>query len=506
MKTFRARALIIATHTALLGAPAFGGELEALRAQNEMLIKMLVERGVLTQANADTLKQQAQAAAAPAGEAAAKPSDKAVRVQYVPEIVKQELREQIRQEVMTQARNEHWAAPEQVPEWLDRVKVGGDVRVRWQHDSFAPDNAPPAFQQVNGNNVNNTTVSRDRLRVRARLGVDAKLSDKVLAGIQLGTGNLIDPVSTNSTLGNNFNRFTVGVDRAFIRYAPVNWAAVVGGRFANPWYSTDLVWNENLNFDGLVAGLTPKISEQVSAFMTAGAFPVQDIEPNPAVSIKSKWLFGYQGGLKLNLADKSNATLAVGVYDYRRVEGIANPDLNSHTTDLSSPLSRQQGNSLFLIDNPANSQFALASKFKELNITAGVDIARYDPVHVMLSADYVRNIGFDHDEIMARTGLDLEAKNKGYQAKLAVGMPEMRRLGDWQGSVAYRYLERDAVLDAYTDSDFHLGGTDAKGFVLSGSYGIDKNAWLRLRWLSSGQISGLPLSIHSMQLDMNARF
>ena len=31
------------------------------------------------------------------------------------------------------------------------------------------------------------------------------------------------------------------------------------------------------------------------------------------------------------------------------------------------------------------------------------------------------------------------------------------------------YAAADAVLDAFTDSDFHLGGTDAKGYYLGGN-------------------------------------
>jgi hypothetical protein len=62
------------------------------------------------------------------------------------------------------------------------------------------------------------------------------------------------------------------------------------------------------------------------------------------------------------------------------------------------------------------------------------------------------------------------------------------------------------VLDALTDSDFNLGGTNAKGFIVGGSYGVDDNVWLSLRWISSDQIEGLPLSIDTMQLDLNARF
>lgn len=78
--------------------------------------------------------------------------------------------------------------------------------------------------------------------------------------------------------------------------------------------------------------------------------------------------------------------------------------------------------------------------------------------------------------------------------------------GDWQVYGAYKRLGSDAVVDAYTDSDFHLGGTDAKGWILGGNYGLDKNAWLSVRWLSANEITGLPLAIDVLMLDLNAKF
>jgi hypothetical protein len=142
-------------------------------------------------------------------------------------------------------------------------------------------------------------------------------------------------------------------------------------------------------------------------------------------------------------------------------------------------------------------------------------------VHVILTGDYVRNIGFDAQEIATRTGLSASRTGgigkqvNGYQVKLAVGMPNTYKANDWQAFAGYKYLEADAVMDAYTDSDFHLGGTNAKGWLVGASYGIDKNAWLTARWYSADEINprlnsnGVaisPLGIDVLMLDLNAKF
>jgi hypothetical protein len=62
------------------------------------------------------------------------------------------------------------------------------------------------------------------------------------------------------------------------------------------------------------------------------------------------------------------------------------------------------------------------------------------------------------------------------------------------------------VVDAFTDPDFHLGGTNAKGWVLGTDLGLLKNTWLTVRWLTADEISGPPLAIDVLQVDVNARF
>jgi hypothetical protein len=70
----------------------------------------------------------------------------------------------------------------------------------------------------------------------------------------------------------------------------------------------------------------------------------------------------------------------------------------------------------------------------------------------------------------------------------------------------YRYVERDSMLDVFTDSDFALGGTDNQGFIVGFELGLAKNTWLTTRWFSSTEIDGPPLSIDVLQVDWNTRF
>lgn len=528
----------------MIGGPVHADDresLETLRETTLNLIDALVEQGIFSREKAEAMIKAAQSKAARTvvKEKAAGPAP--VRVQYVPETIKNEIREQLRQEVLAQAKTERWAEPNAVPSWLDRIKWEGDMRVRYQSESYDKSNANAqdvltyvaaaaggttrAAGFLAGSSTTgptgNTTDDRERFRVRARLGMLAKVSDDWSAGIRLATGNTTDRVSTNQTLGQDFNKYQFLVDRAFIKYDPVEWFSVSGGRIANPWFSTDLMWSENLNFEGFAATLKPSFANgDFRPFLTLGAFPLREESPPTK---NNRWVKGVQAGAHWQFMRNTKLTFGAAVYDFEHLEGRQDGDpglgpvANFGQYEYSSNL-RQKGNTLFLTDwnrtDGTSPQFwGLASKFRPVNLTASLDLAHFDPVHVVLTADYVKNIAFDRAEILRRTGLNLtDGKDFGYLYKIAVGMPKLEKRHDWQASFAYRYLGSDATVDAFTDSDFGLGGTNLKGYQLGLNYGVDPNAWIGLRWMSAESIESFSLNpahrfaVDLLQADINVRF
>ncbi len=562
MKTLHLKPLLLCLALALPTA-VYADEresLETLRATTINLIKALVQQGVLTQDKADEILRQAtaNAAAVTFGAPAAastdagsadenKQSAKSVRVPYVPEFVKRDLKEQIKSELLAQAKNERWIEQTRLPDWLSRFTFSGDMTLRFEQDLFRPAcptgttagtdttscNVDAATYQANvaGSTINNTTVNRQLTRLRATEGAEIGINTHTNAEFRLSTGAAGNPVTNFQTLGSNFSRPTIGVDRASIRYEPVSWLRLQGGRFSNPFFGSDLLWYDRLGFDGAYASAMPQLTPSLGLFATLGAFPLQDLEPNPTTDVKSKWLYGSQLGGKWTLADKSSLKVGLGYYDFVHVEGV--PNDNSGVSVLNSnsaPLTFQKGNTQFALNQlsgSASAPFGLASRFRELNLTTQADLASFDPVHVTLLVDVAKNLGFDANEINARTGGAalsaaagttvygvqdpkygglLRPRVNAFGTRLTVGKPMIRERGDWLGYIGYKYVERDAVLDAFNDPDFHLGGTDAKGWLAGASIGLDHDTWLSVKYLSTQAIDGLPLSIDVMQLDFNVRF
>jgi polyhydroxyalkanoate synthesis regulator phasin len=530
MKTHSIKSLAVVLSLAF-AIPAHAGsereELEALRATTQAILDALVEKGVLTSEAAQGLVKQAEKKGQEKSEASVKAeaASGVIRVPYIPESVKREIREQIRQEVVAQAKTEQWGNVNAVPEWIDRLKWSGDIRLRYQNDMFARTNASgndflgEPYGLGSLANPINTTEDRQRFRLRARLGLAAKITDSVSAGFRITTGNLTDPVSTNQTLGTDFNKYTLVLDQAFIKAQPWDWLSVSGGRIPNPFFSTDLVWSDNLNFEGVAATVSPWLHNDSSAkpFFTLGIFPLKEVESSVTNQARDKWLYAAQAGMDWKMNANTRWRFGLAYYDYKNIAAVKDPLVDGLYDYADSILTaRQKGNTRFAVapaDSP--SLYGLAANYSLVNLTGTVDLAHFEPVHVIVDGDVVKNVGYDTARVNSRLQAPQQPRTLGWQTKITVGWPSIQNKNDWQVFLGYRHLERDAVLDAFADSDFRLGGTNSKGFFVGGLYGVDRNSWLSVKWLSADQIDANfntftqkkdQLNVDVIQVDFNAKF
>ncbi len=407
-------------------------------------------------------------------------------------------------------------------EWASRIRWGGDIRLRYEKDFYDEENYDTLYDP-DANEIVNTTVDRSRYRYRVRLEAKAEVMKKdpeynvgkVEAGVRVATGNTGDPVSTNDTLGDYLNKDTVVLDRGYVKWTYVPdypkfgmfpQVTGLGGRFANPFYSTDLVWDSDVNLEGIALKFDSDtlLENPLKFFLTAGAFPLQEIE----LYEKDKWLYAAQAGMKYEKTMGLSAATVVSYYDYKRTRGeFFNDPTGSYSND-TDPAFRQIGNALMDINSDPNEEtYALAGDYRLLNVTSQLDYDYWFPFHIVLTADYVKNIGFDSSEVARMMNLSSYPEEvEGYRFSLLLGYPTPRAFGEWNASVTYKYLEGDAVFDAFTDSDFHLGGTNAKGWVLQWQYGLTDRMWITGRWISSDEIRSVPISIDKFFLDFNASF
>ncbi len=517
----KAKGVISPDEAAALKAKATGTESpESVKA----LVDLLKNKGLVSDSEAEHLNQSI-AATPPATQAAAKailvvPRDQ----EYVQKItqnvaseVKKNIDEQVDTEIDKKAKEGTLGSlTTNIPDWLQRIEFSGDMRLRYE----------PVFY-ANGNGVitdpNNPT---QRLRtnlnsqaeyILARLKLEDAITDQVTLGVRLATGNQTNPGSVNAIMGDYFNKDGFLLDQAYLRYKPVAELSLWAGRIPNPWFYTDLIWDNDIDFEGVAVNYKRDVACGVTGFFTGGAFPLQAL--TEVTQPEQKWLLGAQAGVEYKPDTPLIAKLGVALYDYENTLGVENRPLQN-VYDWTAPLYMQKGNTVFNIDplvsgTPGNSiqRFALASQFRDVDILGTLDLTHWDPIHVVLSGEYVQNVAFDAQEVHQLSGRPIkDMEDDAYKAGVLVGYPTPRKCLQWNLFTNYRYVGTDSVVDAFNDQDFALGGTNAKGWVLGAELGITKNVWLTARWFTSDQISpfqnstGGPFSVDVFEFDTHAAF
>ncbi len=476
------------------------------------LTELLKAKGVLSAGEADKVAKSAAHAPPIVISSERNRQDFEQMTQDATNNIKKAVTEQVqaaKEEVLQETRKEIESAA--APEWTKRIRFGGDIRLRYEADYYNKNNAALPNPSTNDVYLMNTTDNQDRYRLRLRLGATADINETTEAGVRISTGNTAVPVTYQQTMGNYFNPYTVVLDLAYLKTTPLPGFTLTGGRILNPFFFSDLVWWRDLTFEGFAGTYRHSLSNVFEGFATAGAFPLYSAQSIAQYTQDGKWLYAGQVGLDIKPRKELLGRIGVAYYDYQHTRGIANSASNPGEYDYTAPQFIQKGNTLFDIGNystnPASTELALASQYRELNVTGTFDVGFWDPIHVVFLGDYVKNVGFDKALVAALTqNPAVTAQVQGYQVGLSVGYPEIIRFPQWRGYCYYRYLQADAVLDAFTDPDFHYGGTNAKGWILGGDLGLTKNLWLSVKWTSANEITGPPLSIDSLFVDINARF
>jgi hypothetical protein len=146
------------------------------------------------------------------------------------------------------------------------VIATGDVKnaagkvVYHKGDRLLASNGDPIKGQINpattGVGAPANGAQRNRERIRLRLAADFQLAGGFFGGVQLQTTQAAD--SGNQSFGDSstgaagFGNYNIYISRAYVGWNANDWLTLVGGKQPNPFYTTDLVWDADINPDGFV--------------------------------------------------------------------------------------------------------------------------------------------------------------------------------------------------------------------------------------------------------------
>lgn len=299
------------------------------------------------------------------------------------------------------------AAPLTAPQLLSadgrsKLLVSGDLRLRSQGDYSDDD-----------------TRARRSGQIRGRLGATYSVNDRVTIGARLVTGDADDPNSTDVQLSNWDDDFQVSLDLA---YAQLNFGElnVYGGKIPQPFTRTDLVWDGDVNPQGVSGMYKHKLGDG-SALRANGLLFIVDED---AVGPDSTMLGGQIGYDSADLG-AFKFDVSAGYYDYT-LGSIVGADAGDFRNNLRRP------------DGSYLSDFNLG------DLIVGATWSGFGsrwPVRFV--GDYVKNFG-------AETSQDT-----GYGGDLSIG--RVTQPHDWRVTYGYSVAETDAVLGAFSHDNISIG-------------------------------------------------
>ncbi|MFA5159710.1 MAG: putative porin [Candidatus Omnitrophota bacterium] len=342
--------------------------------------------------------------------------------------------------------------------WLKDLKFSGDLRLRYE-----------AFH-LHGNTAANTyQPNRNRFRFRLRYGFEKTFSPEMKVGFSMASGSATDPISTNQTLGGDFNFKNIFIEKAYATYTP-EWAKigpvsgfeVTAGKFNNPFEkgSTDMIFDRDLKPEGIYEKIDTKILDtenfDLKAYALLGQFVLQE---SGNTGTKDANLFAYQAGLNPvfyvpGMERPVDALSALSVYNYQKFG------------ELTNFATYANGNPTFNATTLSAREFNVLSFYQEINFYPyGIPVKPF--------AEFARNMSNRSGLAAATPGNSMQGGEYAWSLGLTLG--KLQKKKDWQASYQYKWIGANSVPGAFNDSDFggyNYGGADKSGSVIKLGYNL----------------------------------
>lgn len=403
-----------------------------------------------------------------------------------------------------------------VSDAIDNATVYGDIRVRAEHREGNGLSAAAPAAAVDAN--------LDRARYKLTLGVKTE-SGAFYTDLALAMG--ANGRSDNATFGgkdatsNIDNKETAYIKRAMIGYKATDWLTLEAGRMNNPLYTTPMVWDADLNFEGLAETAKFKAGN-AEIFLTAaqagyqGNRSVVGLTATPTTE-----LFAFQGGAKFAITDNASAKAALTYTTYsHNIGGVAFQPGLSTTSASGLKLIGYGVNDLDTIEIPAEVNWMVASNigvraFGDYVVnTSGSDRFNAAVAATAAGASRTAMSAAGNDDTAWMLGVavgsakDLKAFEGNKMAK-----------GDWSARIWYQDVGAYSVDANAVDSDFMDSRVNMKGTTFKAQYNIQDNVYANFAYGHATRKNGalgtggtgqdLALNLNSfdlVQLDLTYKF
>lgn len=424
----------------------------AWASETDILLRKLVQKGLLTEQEAQEVKDEVRREAAAEQQAATPPL--ASKPHAAPETARP-----ASEETPPRAAAQKPSETAQVlPNWVKTTQWSGDLRLRVENQRREP------------------AADRIRERFRLRFGFVTKPWEPLEVGVRLTTGATGDPVSTNQSFGGTFDRKPVLLDKAYAKYSPWEWLSAVGGKMENPFHTvTETAWDADVTPEGAALQLKmPDNDNRITPFANFGAFRVSEL----ASDAGDPGLFGVQGGVEAKLPAGFSWKPSISYYDWTAVQGSSTANFNNAPSG-----------------NTTVTEGAAAKFRDDFNLVVVASQVGLPPVAnqpVTLFGDWTHNEGAADDDGAWAAGVEVGKVTE--------------KLGSWKTFYLYKKVEPNASFGPLTDSDFGGGGTNHEGHRMGVQMGLNKWASLGLTYTRADELEGTQNRVDTLQADANLKF
>src|SRR6266480_6353589 len=394
---------------------------------------------------------------------------------------------------------------------ITELELFGDVRLRYEYRGGRlpgddPNTQPPGHP--------NDWYEKERERYRLRLGLRGTVLDDWFFGLRLETSS--SARSTNVTMGGDagngngpFNKGDDGiaVGQAYFGYKGFPGTTLTGGRFANPFVTTSLVWDDDINVEGLTEqwkhtftfrgepsaptssskdgkSVAPPPSEPfltLDLFANFGQFVYDDSNPTNPIGARptqkqpiggetqlipntNAFLLGWQVGAKFDFPHILYFQLAPTLYNYT---GDGNT-FNIHFS--GDPDGNQTGiNSLLIFDIPA-----------EIGWQVG-------KIPMRIFGDFATN--FDADDRATAAGHPGKGGDR-YAYEIGLGIGQLKKKHDWQIEGYWQHQEQFSLDPNLSDNDLFNSQLNQQGLVLTAGYMLADAILFNVTYSHAWRING----------------
>lgn len=390
--------------------------------------------------------------------------------------------------------------------WYEKVKWRGDLRLRFEHFNW-----PGNFDEG----------KRSRLRFRLRFGLDAKIRDNLKVGLELRSGDPLNPHSDNQSFDNAFSKKEIAISQAYARWGITEWLELSAGKFRPKglWMATDAQWDDDVISEGLLWHFNWKGNGVVKAWQAnAYQFVLEESGSGP-----ESYMLGLQFAPILQFGKKNTLTVGADYMGVNHPEGIAK-------LQLSGKLHSEPELTVTNLLDPDNGGYV--SQVKILSIFAIWKNKSIKNWPITWTNFYYKNIGArDAFGVMARFNaeddelvplsepLNSKDNDTAYYSRFQIG--DYKRPGQMAFRFAIYQSEPDAMFFPYVQSDTRRG-TNVDGYRFDYRIGMPVGTWINVTWyhtdynipinpvpLDAADIPGLSVDAETMdrlQIDYIFRF